>query len=365
MTLEVADVRRSLSDPRRVAVLLGLERGALRMRGGLAVCCPWHKEQTPSCSLSTGRDGTLRVRCFGCGETGDVLTLVAEVRGLDLRRDFKAVLEEAAVLAGVELPPERLAPSSAPARELDALEDDAFDELVRPVLNAGRLDGSQAVSPVVRYLAGRGLLDAARADGWAALPEPGQGQAARLRFCVDVFGADLVERSGLATRRRGDLAWAWPRHLVCIPWRTPAGLVQTVQRRRLDPGEPKYVFPSGRRPRFPYGVEQLRRAPATAPVVFVEGAVDALARRVLDVGRNDGRVVLGVPGVDGWRAEFAALARGRVAYVATDADEAGERVVDRWSEDLYAAGAREVRRLAPPAGSKDWCDALGARRAAA
>ncbi len=365
MTLEVADVRRSLSDPRRVAALLGLDRGALRMRGGLAVCCPWHKEKTPSCSLSTGRDGTLRVRCFGCGETGDVLTLVAEVRGLDLRRDFHAVLEEAAALAGVELPPERLAPLPAPARELPALEDAVFDELVSPMLNSGRLDGSPTVAPVVRYLVARGLLEAARADGWAALPELGQGQAARLRFCVDVFGAELVERSGLATRRRGDLAWAWPRHLVCIPWRTPAGLVQTVQRRRLDPGEPKYVFPSGRRPRFPYGIERLRAAPAASPVVFVEGAVDVLARRVLDFGRSDGRVVLGVPGVDGWRVEFATYARGRVAYVATDADESGERVVERWSDDLYAAGAREVRRLAPPEGSKDWCDALGARRAAA
>ncbi|MBI2391497.1 MAG: hypothetical protein HYV09_18045 [Deltaproteobacteria bacterium] len=100
---EVRELRHRLDDPARVVHLLGVDKGARRQPRGLLVRCPAHEDRTPSCSVRVGADGTIACRCHGCGWTGDVLGLIAAVRGLDPRHDFARVLEEAADLAGVEL----------------------------------------------------------------------------------------------------------------------------------------------------------------------------------------------------------------------------------------------------------------------
>ncbi len=96
-------VRLRLVDPFDVARKLNLlGKGAfVRSGNGVLVLCPWHGEHHPSCSVTRGRDGTIRVRCFSCEATGDVLDLVAAVRGIDTRNRFIEVLCEAAALAGM------------------------------------------------------------------------------------------------------------------------------------------------------------------------------------------------------------------------------------------------------------------------
>ncbi len=85
-------IRRSMTDPHRVVKALRLEQGAVRQSGGYLIRCPAHVDRTPSCSVTRGPDGTLRVKCFGCELSGDVLTLVGAVTGLSLRRNFKDVM---------------------------------------------------------------------------------------------------------------------------------------------------------------------------------------------------------------------------------------------------------------------------------
>ena len=94
-----AELRRELTDVRAVIDALGLK--AKREGVGFKVLCPWHEEKTPSCSVRLGQDQTIQVKCHGtCGTGGDVLSLIAQVRGLNPRTDFQAVLAEAAELAG-------------------------------------------------------------------------------------------------------------------------------------------------------------------------------------------------------------------------------------------------------------------------
>jgi len=85
-------IRRSMTDPHRVVRALRLEQGAVRQSGGYLIRCPAHGDRTASCSVTRGPDGTLRVKCFGCDLSGDVLTLVGAVTGLSLRRDFRDVM---------------------------------------------------------------------------------------------------------------------------------------------------------------------------------------------------------------------------------------------------------------------------------
>ena len=93
------ELRHALADVPRVVRALGLDKGAQRQATGLTICCPWHKENTPSCSVTLGKDGTIRLRCFGCQATGDVFALIAQVHGLDVRHDFPEVLRISAELA--------------------------------------------------------------------------------------------------------------------------------------------------------------------------------------------------------------------------------------------------------------------------
>lgn len=94
-------IKRRLADPATALDALGLRDGAKRQARGFVIACPWHAERTPSCSVTTGPDGTLRAHCFGCGRTGDVIALGAAVLGLDVGTDFPRVLAELAARCGL------------------------------------------------------------------------------------------------------------------------------------------------------------------------------------------------------------------------------------------------------------------------
>ena len=49
---------------------------------GFVARCPWHEDREPS--LSVDREKGL-YHCFGCGESGDVVSLVQKFRGVGFR----------------------------------------------------------------------------------------------------------------------------------------------------------------------------------------------------------------------------------------------------------------------------------------
>lgn len=220
-----AEIRRTLVHPRAVCDRLGLLKGALTQTGhGVTVCCPAHGERTPSCSVTIGRDGTLRYRCFGCQATGDVLTLIATVHDLDLRANFKEVLLVAAEIAGLaqvvdelndrkpyEPRPLPALPEPGPERDYpDSAEVGALWQLAGSVLDDSAAGG---------HLVGRGLdaravasLDLLRAiPAGAALPSWARYRGkpwteSGHRMIARVFDADGACRSVRAWRVEGDAA---------------------------------------------------------------------------------------------------------------------------------------------------------------
>lgn len=96
------DIRYALSDPATLVQKLGLAEGAKLKPTRAVIRCPAHEDRNPSCSVTQGKDRTVRAKCFSCGFTADAIGLVAKVRGLDTRGpDFILVLAEAAKLAGL------------------------------------------------------------------------------------------------------------------------------------------------------------------------------------------------------------------------------------------------------------------------
>lgn len=349
-------VRERLDDPMSVCSSLNLlERFKRQSGGGVMIRCPAHHDSSPSCSVTVGPDRTLRWRCFACSASGDVLTLIATVYGLDIRRDFGRVLEAGADLAGIHIErdgdrerialPERATPKAI-RNEPEPLDAETFARLIAPLMRAGELDGRGASASVCAYLDGRGLLDAARDDGWFAV-----SPIAGAMLC-DLHGVELAERTGLVDEHGG---LKWPEHSLAIPWRTPEGVAQTIQRRHLGNCDPKrrYVFPTGRGPAHPYGVERITRR---GPVAIVEGAMDVLAWRVAAPWSRY-ETPLGVAGVNGWKTDWDSLVTDRIVVIAYDSDEAGNREAARLEERFYRAGAARVRRATPERG-KDWADGL-------
>ncbi|MDI1444217.1 hypothetical protein [Polyangium sp. 6x1] len=164
---------------------------------------------------------------------------------------------------------------------------------------------------------------------------------------------------------------AWPWHQLVIPWRDEHGRITTIQRRDIRRDEargdrPKYVGTRGRPPGAPYGVVD-RLAGPPRPLLYVEGAVDVLAARVLARGPVD---VLGIPGVGTWEEKLAVYGEGRRVLVGFDRDEAkrpgelpaGEATARLAAVALSARGA-SVERVLPPRGAKDWGAALEAQLA--
>lgn len=115
----VRDVRAALADPRELCVKLKLTERAQRQATGLIVCCPVHGERNPSCSVTRGPDGTVRVRCFACDFSADAIGLVAQVLGLSTRGDgFRETVAVAAELGGLlALASELRGGQAAPKRE--------------------------------------------------------------------------------------------------------------------------------------------------------------------------------------------------------------------------------------------------------
>lgn len=342
-------LRRSLIDVPKLCASLGLLTGAKPQAHGLLVLCPWHAEKHASCSVTLGPDGTVRAHCFTCQASGDALALIARVRELDVKTQFRDVLAEAARIAGSE-PAGRYEPMPDPASSrLDAA---SYNAVATRLLELCSLEKERDAR---KYLERRKLFVPAWQARVSALPAPGK-QGALIQALLRDFEPATLQLAGLVSKGQG---FVYPHHRLIIPWRGLDASIDLLQRRRVDDADPKqkYVLPPGRRPLWPFGAEQLRTHGAESAIAFAEGALDVLALRVL--ARRDGLSILplGIPGVGSWRKEWAALAKGRTVRIAFDADAAGESKVSTVARDLRDAGATRVQRWTPTA-AKDWAACL-------
>lgn len=79
MSWDFGEARANVSLP-DVASRFGIK---LEKSGREYIClCPFHAEDTPSCTIYVGRDGVQRFHCFGCGEQGDVIDFVEKIKGV-------------------------------------------------------------------------------------------------------------------------------------------------------------------------------------------------------------------------------------------------------------------------------------------
>lgn len=233
-------------------------------------CCPFHKEKSPSFTVSPSKQF---YHCFGCGAHGSAIGFVMEYQGLNFVEAVKNLAEG----LGMPVPEERAAnpEASRAAREKQLSLEGALTQ-------AATYYKQQLKSAVnaIGYLKGRGLTGeiAARFGlGYA----PGEWQ--NLASVVSDYQSPALLESGLVIEaedsgRRYDRF----RDRVMFPIRNQRGAIIGFGGRVIGKGEPKYLnspeTPLFEKGRELYGLYEARQAIRNAGcVLVVEGYMDVVA----------------------------------------------------------------------------------------
>ena len=236
-------------------------------------CCPFHKEKTPSFSVSPDKQFYY---CFGCGAGGNALGFIMDHDNLD----FPQAVEELAKAAGMEIPREESGRSHKPRQPTDSP--------LYPLLTAAAdfyrqaLKSHPARRAAVDYLKGRGLTGEIARDfglgfappGWDNLYKHVSSDTLQQKAMIDA--GLLVENA--ETGKRYDRF----RDRVMFPIRDSRGRIIAFGGRVLGDDKPKYlnspetpVFHKGQEL---YGLFEARKFNRSLDeIIVVEGYMDVIA----------------------------------------------------------------------------------------
>jgi len=335
-------IRSALTDARKLCEQLGVAERAQKQRTGYLICCPAHNEKTPSCSVTIGQNGTIRVKCFACQFSGDALTLIAKVHDLDLKRQFPEVLAMAAQLAGLGRLADELekdgpaAPQPERARVTQPVQEPTYPNAYElAALWAAALPVS-ADAETAAYLKERQIDAAAVATHELARVLPAK--------------LSVVPRWA---RYHGQ-PWTQTGHRLILPVYDVEGRFASVRAWRVSKGEtPKRLPPGGHKAAelvlanalaltWLRHSEALPFAPPPMKLIIVEGEPDFLVRATLNA---DERIVGLMSG--SWHAGFAQkIPYGSELIVRTHLDEAGNKYANEVFRSIQKMGGIQYHRKA-------------------
>ena len=241
-----------------------------------SACCPFHKEKTPSFSVSPDKQFYY---CFGCGAGGNALGFIMDHDHLD----FVQAVEDLAKQAGMEVPREESGRPHTPRQPTDSP--------LYPLLTAAAEFYRQALKShptrkaAVDYLKGRGLSGEIARDfglgfappGWDNLYKHLGGDNLAQKHLIDA--GLLVENAENPEKvKRYDRF----RDRVIFPIRDSRGRIIAFGGRVLGDDKPKYlnspetpVFHKGQEL---YGLYEARKNNRNLDeIIVVEGYMDVIA----------------------------------------------------------------------------------------
>ncbi|MEK7524283.1 MAG: DNA primase [Patescibacteria group bacterium] len=268
----VAEIKSRLSIEELVGQYVQLKKAGRHLRG----LCPFHKERTPSFSVSPERQ---MAYCFGCHKGGDIFSFIQEIEGLD----FRGALEFLAERTNVTLPksaPHQYERKSERDR-LIAIHDDAV------AYYKGQLWETPDGERVLAYLKKRGLNEEMiRSASLGFAPEKGD---ALYSFLLEKdYTRDEIFSAGLAFARSTDQGFGEGaldrfRMRLLFPIANLAGKICAFGGRAVREGdEPKYLnspeTPVYKKNSLLFALDRARGEIKTKnQAVIVEGYMDALS----------------------------------------------------------------------------------------
>lgn len=333
------EIRYALTDPYALCArleLLGGHGTFKRQAGGVIIRCPSHKENTPSCSVRIGPDGTIAWKCFGCQAGGDALSLIAIAHGMNARTDFRRVLVIAAEIANLHDVANEISrgaeraerPAPKPPAPQPERTYPPFDEVSRIWDKALPVTDDAATSA---YLTSRAL-------------DP---ETVAMDDLARVIREDAVLPRWASYER---VSWTKTGHRLVVPMFDYNGALRSVRGCRIIEGKtPKRLPPGGHKATAivmacPNALAMLRGNFEPSEVVIVEGEPDFLTwatRKTTAVTARIG-IITG-----SWTLDFARRCpRGASVWIRTDHDAAGNKYADllqrtlRWSGCFVRRGGR-------------------------
>jgi DNA primase len=233
-------------------------------------CCPFHKEKSPSFTVSPSKQF---YHCFGCGAHGSAIGFVMEYQGLGFVDAVKLLAES----VGMAVPQEErsadpAADQAARARRL------SLEEMLQQAAGYYKQQLKTSVA-AVGYCKGRGLSgEIAARFGLGYAPEGWQNLGA----VFDDYQDDRLVESGLVISNDEGRRYDRFRDRLMFPIRNQRGAIIGFGGRVLGKGEPKYLnspeTPLFEKGRELYGLYEARQAiRAKNRVLVVEGYMDVVA----------------------------------------------------------------------------------------
>ena len=334
--------------------------------GSLKGLCPFHDERTPSFNV---RPAVGMFHCFGCGESGDVISFVQKIDHLPFAEAVEALAAKTGITLHYEEGGARVRTEEPGKRQrlLDAhrvAEEYYQQQLASPEAHKGRT-----------FLAERGFTQAMCAHfGVGYAPASWDSLTRHLRSKgftdqeIQISGLGSQGNRGVYDRFRGRLVW---------PIRDITGATVGFGARRLDDSDkesPKYLntpeTPIYKKSQLLYGLDLAKKTIATEhKVVIVEGYTDVMAAHVAGVtnavatcgtafGSEHVKIIRRLLGDHADPAAGVLLSTGRAhgseVIFTFDGDSAGQKAALRaYGEDQNFA-AQTFVAVAP--GGQDPCD---------
>ena len=236
-------------------------------------CCPFHKEKTPSFSVSPDKQFYY---CFGCGAGGNALGFIMDHDNLD----FPQAVEELAKAAGMEIPREESGRAHKPRQPTDSP--------LYPLLTAAADFYRQALKShpqrkaAVEYLKGRGLTGEIARDFGLGFAPPGWDNLYKHLSSDTLQQKAMIDAGLLVENAETGKRYDRFRDRVMFPIRDSRGRIIAFGGRVLGDDKPKYlnspetpVFHKGQEL---YGLFEARKNNRNLDeIIVVEGYMDVIA----------------------------------------------------------------------------------------
>ena len=236
-------------------------------------CCPFHKEKTPSFSVSPDKQFYY---CFGCGAGGNALGFIMDHDNLD----FPQAVEELAKAAGMEIPREESGRAHKPRQPTDSP--------LYPLLTAAADFYRQALKShpqrkaAVDYLKGRGLTGEIARDFGLGFAPPGWDNLYKHLSSDTLQQKAMIDAGLLVENAETGKRYDRFRDRVMFPIRDSRGRIIAFGGRVLGDDKPKYlnspetpVFHKGQEL---YGLFEARKNNRNLDeIIVVEGYMDVIA----------------------------------------------------------------------------------------
>ncbi|MGY2136892.1 DNA primase [Pseudomonas reactans] len=236
-------------------------------------CCPFHKEKTPSFSVSPDKQFYY---CFGCGAGGNALGFLMDHDNLD----FPQAIEDLAKAAGMEVPREESGRPHKPRQPTDSP--------LYPLLTAAADFYRQALKShpqrkaAVDYLKGRGLTGEIARDFGLGFAPPGWDNLYKHLSSDTLQQKAMIDAGLLVENAETGKRYDRFRDRVMFPIRDSRGRIIAFGGRVLGDDKPKYlnspetpVFHKGQEL---YGLFEARKNNRNLDeIIVVEGYMDVIA----------------------------------------------------------------------------------------